>query len=281
NASNYSRQSYSPFLDNKFLKDALKIQYSDNKNEEIHYQILKRIDPRLINIPFGKDRWRVEKDKPLFYGGFNNWYNRKPIYPNTSLGNYNWRKVQNNDPKVTEQFKNIILSNKNHLVYNIVNYDEVEKILNHTIRPIHMRFIWSLDSLIVFINELTDNSKKIKVGKISLHLPSTSITEFKNKKELFNITNEFMVTNKSISKLKDNYFIIKNHDYNRVLKIFDGKVTESPSEVTLSTQKKLNIRACISSTHNAENIVLQIIYYKNGVRRKNIFAESMVDNNII
>src|SRR5699024_3778024 len=151
NASNYSRQSHSPFLDNKFLKDALKIQYSDNKNEEIHYQILKRIDPRLINIPFGKDRWRVEKDKPLFPNDFSNWYNRKPIYPNTVLGNYNWRKVQNNDPKITQQFKNIILSNKNHLVYDIVNYKEVEKILNNKIRPIHMRFIWSLASLIVFI----------------------------------------------------------------------------------------------------------------------------------
>src|SRR5699024_813189 len=57
NASNYTRQSHSPFLDNKFLRDSLKIQYKDNKNEEIHYQILKRIDKRFIDIPFAKDRW--------------------------------------------------------------------------------------------------------------------------------------------------------------------------------------------------------------------------------
>src|SRR5699024_1374381 len=51
NASNYSKQSHSPFLDNKFLREALKIEYQDNKNEEIHYQIMKRIDRRLIDIP--------------------------------------------------------------------------------------------------------------------------------------------------------------------------------------------------------------------------------------
>src|SRR5699024_10859561 len=166
-----------------------------------------------------------------------------------------------------------------HLVYDIVNYKEVEKILNNKIRPIHMRFIWSLASLIVFINELSDNTQNIKSEKITLHLPSTSITEFKNKKELFNITNEFKATNKSLTKVSESNFIINNMDYNRVLKAFEGKVVESPTSISLTTQKQLIIRANVQSSKNLENITLQIIYYKNGKRRKNMFAESMLKNN--
>ena len=279
NASNYSRQSHSPFLDNKFLREALKINYTDNKNEEIHYQIMKRIDKRLIDIPFGKDRWRVERSKPLFAADYKNWFSREPYYPNNVLGNYNWRNIQNNNPEVIKQFKNILLSNPNHLIYDIVDYKKIKLLFSKPIKAGYMRFIWSLASVIIFVNELDGKSAQSLNRNIQIKLPSTSISTYKNKKKILDVSRNFLPLNKSIEEVGDNKFSIKNHDYNRILKSFKGNFSDSPTEVNLKDAKKLNIHVHLTLLNNIEDVKMQILYYKNGKRSHHYFADKTVDNN--
>lgn len=274
NAANYSKQSHSPFLDNKFLREALKIQYIDNKNEEIHYQIMKRIDKRLIDIPFAKDRWRVEKIKPMTANNYSEWFNRQPYYPSTVLGNYNWRRIQNNDKVIINQFKDILLSNPNHIIYQIIEYNAVEKMINETVKAIPMRFIWSLASIIIFVNELTNISNKIFDNDIKVTLPSTSISEYKNKKELIDLSNEFLPLNKSIKLSDDNDISIVNFDKHRKLKLFDGKYTEPPVEINIEKISKLSLRIHLTHQEVSSNITGQILLYKDNKIEKTLYLDT-------
>lgn len=273
NAANYSRQSHSPFLDNKFLREALKIQYADNKNEEIHYQIMKRIDKRLIDIPFAKDRWRVEKNKPITASDYDNWFNRQPFYPSTVLGNYNWRKVQNNDKVIIKQFKDILLSNSNHIIYQIIDYKAVSKMINSTIKSNHMRFIWSLASIIIFVNELTDVSNKVFNKDINVTLPSTSVNEYKNKKEIIDLTNNFLPLNKSIDISEDNCISITNFEKHRKLLSFEGKYTEAPNQINIQNISKLSLRVHLNHSENISKIIGQILFYKDNKLEKTIYLD--------
>lgn len=278
NAANYSRQSHSPFLDNKFLREALKIQYADNKNEEIHYQIMKRIDKRLIDIPFAKDRWRVEKTKPMTAGDYDNWLNRQPYYPSTVLGNYNWRRVQNNDKVIIKQFKDILLSNPNHIIYQIIDYKAVNKMISGTIKANHMRFIWSLASIIIFVNELTDVSNRTFNKDINVTLPSTSVSEYKNKKKIVDLTNDFLPLNKSIDISDDNNISIKNFDKHRKLLSFEGKYTEAPNQINIQNISKLSLRVHLNHSENTSKIIGQILFYKDNKLEKTIYLDSEKTN---
>lgn len=280
NASNYSRQSHSPFLDNKFLREALKIEYIDNKNEEIHYQIMKRIDKRLIDIPFAKDRWRIEKNKPLTSNDYLNWLEREPYYPDTVLGNYNWRRLQNNDEIIIKQFKDILLSNPNHIIYNIIDYTAVNTMINGKIKSNHMRFIWSLASIIIFVNELTDVSNKIFNNNINITLPSTSINEYKNKKQIIDITNDFSPLNKSINLSKNNTISMINFERHRKLKLFDGKYTVSPDQINIKNISKLSVRIHLTHKEDLQKITGQILFYKNKVRVDSTTLNTEIDKGI-
>lgn len=277
NAANYSKQSHSPFLDNKFLRDSLKIQYEDNKNEEIHYQILKRIDKRLIDIPFAKDRWRIEKNKPLIASDYKNWLNRQPYYPKTILGNYNWRQVQNNDKEILSEFKNIILSDSNHLIYQIVNYKLVEKLFAQSLKPKHMRFIWSLASIIIFINEIKNISNHQFDNTFNLILPSTSVSNYKNKKKIYDVSNKFITLNESLDIDDNNKINIKNFEKHRKLKLFSGKFNHSPSEIKFNNINKLTFRANLNHGNQISNLSGQIFFYHKGDKVKSF--PLLVDKN--
>lgn len=275
NSSNYSRQSHSPFLDNRFLREALKIDYDEIRNEEIHYQILNRLDDRLINVPFGKDRWRVEKEKPLKPSDYYKWLSREPYYPTTILGNYNWRRVQNNDSVVVNEFKQILLSNKNHMIYDIVDYISIQRMFNHPITAQNMRFIWSLASIIIFVNELEKISNQNFNNNISISLPSTTITEYKNKKKLVDITGDFVALNDSVNydKYQKDIEII-DFDKNRILKLYDGIFAKPPKEINLNNIRKIRLKLNLNlmKSKKIPKIKLQILFYNDNKRNKTLFV---------
>lgn len=280
NATNYTKQTHSPFLDNKFLRNALKFSLLDNKNEEIHFQILKRIDERLINIPFAKDRWRKEKNKPLHKNDYCNWLKREPFFPNTVLGNYNWRQIQNNNKEVVEQFRNILLSNPYHVVYQIVDYAKIKKIFERKIIAKHMRLIWSIASIIIFVNELTEVSNKLFNKSIKIKLPSSSINNYKNKKKIIDITNNFTPLNKSIKLITpDNSIKLINEERHRKLQLFTGETNKAPSEIDIRTVSDLIIRINIDQSSKKQVIRGQIIYFKEGKRVKVLSLDSKLDEN--
>lgn len=281
NSSNYIRQSHSPFLDNYFLREALKVDYQDIKNEQIHYQIMTRLDKKLIDVPFGKDRWRIEKDKPINPNDYYKWLNRSPYYPSTILGNYNWRKVQNNDSKITKEFRNILLSDQNHPIYEIVNYNAVENMFNKPLLAKNMRFVWSLASIIIFINELNFKSNQNFNNTISIKLPSTNVKQFKQKKKIIDITKSFISLNQSLCN-EDNQFIVRNYDMNRILKLYTGVFAKPPKEISLNSVKKLRIHINIESLNASlfNDLKLQVLFYNNDKRSKTYSKKFIKSSNL-
>src|SRR5699024_539394 len=138
-------------------KSTMKLNMDSLRSEVIHYKLIEKLNSSILNVPFFKYRFAFENHGPSLPKDYNNWLQRNPIYPTSKLGSYNWRALGNNDTALINAFKEIILSNRNSPVFDIVDFNKVDNLLSNKLNNRTNKFIWSLASMVYFINDVNKN----------------------------------------------------------------------------------------------------------------------------
>ncbi|MCY9434010.1 asparagine synthase-related protein [Bacillus haynesii] len=197
-------KNYPPLFEARLVKKAqmLKTQYC--RDEYLIYNILMRIAPELVNIPFAEDRWYFEKHHPYSKRDLTKWISRKPIYATTKRSGFNWRtNVLSNHKK---QFQEIIFSNESSPLFDIVNKNELKKLFNKEGNFLgkYDILLWSLYTASVLLSDhwftgekensrmrinIPESSKVVKKGVLNdiKHIPADVLTSLHKKVSIFQI----------------------------------------------------------------------------------------------
>ena len=139
-----SSYSYTPLMDSKLIRQIQLLETKYGSNEYVIYNILSRIEPQLLDVPFANDRWSFEADHPREKNELYRWIKRKPIYPKTTTASFNWRV------NVLGNFKNEfyegICANENSPIFDIINKEKVKKLFDIKMKKTayYDKFLWSL-----------------------------------------------------------------------------------------------------------------------------------------
>ncbi|GAA0289900.1 asparagine synthetase B (glutamine-hydrolyzing) [Gracilibacillus halotolerans] len=167
---------YQPFFDSRLIKEVLKIPAENLINDRVIYEILIRLAPQLVDIPFFADRWNFEKKGPID-GDIDKWKKREPLITNMqSKGGFNWRRTTLKDLK--DAMYEEIFSTHNQKILNIINQSEVKNLFETGIssnREIDM-FMWNLyTASILTSNDWLKNRERTR--EVEIRLPPTHLLE--------------------------------------------------------------------------------------------------------
>lgn len=162
--------TYPPFFENKLVKKAQLLKTYYGSSELLIYNILLRIAPELVDIPFAEDRWSFEKDNPYSRYQLKNWIARKPVYSTSAKGGFNWRKNVLNNYK--DQFYEVIFHDDNSPLFDVIHKQEVKKLFNTkvTIPARYDTFLWSLYTASILLSNKWFNNEKIN-SRIKVNVP--------------------------------------------------------------------------------------------------------------
>lgn len=196
-AKSYSSDVYSPYYDNIFTKDIMKIQKKYLDNGFIQYTLMNKLNNKISLLPLVGSRWGFEKDQPVKPENYTGWLNRKPLYPKSRLANYNWRNLTLPDNSIIrEEFKNILLKNPEHIVFEVVDYNKLKELLSDKLTSKHLKFMWALLSLYVYINHL--NGVPINSKDLNIRIPETIVNKLRNTPDTIDLTGDLYTTNKEL-----------------------------------------------------------------------------------
>lgn len=167
----YSMESlfYTPFFDSKLVRKAQMIKNEYTSKERLIYEILHRLSPELVDIPFAKDRWYFEKEKPTNKKALIKWKVRNPIYANNPVGDFNWR--QNVLVHLKEEFYEGIFHDENSDIFNFVNKKKVKELFEANMKNpnSYNKFLWGLYTASVMItNKWINNEMKTEDSIIEI-----------------------------------------------------------------------------------------------------------------
>jgi len=269
-SKSYATNSYSIFLDNQLTKSAMKLNMKDLRSEVIHYKLIERLNPDILNIPFANQRFAFEKNGPTSPEDYQNWLEREPIYSKSKVGSYNWRSLGNNDSALIAAFKEIILSRRNNMVFDIVNYSKIEKLLNSKIDARMNKFVWSIASMIKYsdyLNEVNVN----KDIKVKLNIPKDNIIKLNTPSKIIDLTNHYHSLNKSLAfNPKTKKILVKEIEGNPYLKIFEGGFNQPAKSLDISDVNSIqfNTNLCVQDLYS--DVTMHIIFYTEEKRFKTL-----------
>jgi len=278
-AKSYGSNSYSVFLDNQLTKSAMKLNMKDLREEIIHYKLTEELNSNVLKVPFNRYRFAFEENGPRNPNDYDNWLKREPIYSKSKIGSYNWRSLGNNDKKLISAFKELILQDKNSIVFDVVNYNSIEKLLNSKLTNRTNKFIWSIASQIYY----TDYMKKQNISpieKISLKTPSDKIITDKVPAKVIDLTPHYQPLNHSIELSANNSINFKDTEGNPYLKTYNGGFSKVPDSFNLKGVKQARFNTNME-LDNLENPRMSIIFYTKEKRFKTILLEAQYDNDNI
>ncbi|MRG85080.1 asparagine synthase-related protein [Salinibacillus xinjiangensis] len=279
---NYNYHLYQPFFDSNLNKSLLKIPSEFLINDEVIYNILLRLAPELVDVPFNSDRWKFEKDGPLA-GQEKQWERRTPITAKQqSKGSFNWRRTTLSDMK--QAMMEEIFSNASSDIFNIVNRNEVEALFNNQSKINNKEidvFVWNLYTASVLLsNKWLAKNKPSR--KVEIDLPATKTVLEKD----INFHDFKINTNTKNLKVKvgKSKLIAKyNHSstgQNLYIQTMGGKFTTPPhkkykSITTLGDYKEYKIDFMGSSKKSNQKIILFFMAYD---ENKRIYNQSVTFN---
>lgn len=280
----FSNYLYQPFFESNLNKMLLKIPAKYLLNDIVIYNIVKRLAPALLDVPFYADRWNFEKAGPK-PGNEEQWELRKPIIAKQrSKASFNWRRTTLTDMKETMMEE--IYSNEK--VLDLVNKDELH-LLFHTEKYMNNKeidmFVWNLYTASVLLsNKWLSTNKHSK--KVKIELPPTKIVNVTplNFKE----ANLICVDGLKI-KPKKNKLVISFSDIsdlkskNLYVHTFGGDFINPPSEdfqsvSFLGDAKEYKLEFKGKSKKDKQRIQLFFMCYTD---EKRIFNKSFVVNLIL
>lgn len=231
-AKSYSSDMYSPYYDNVFTKSIMKIQKKYLDNGFAQYTLMNKLNSPISLMPLVGSRWGFEKDKPIKPENYSGWLNRAPMYPTTKLANYNWRNLTLPDNTIIrEEFKDILLSNPEHPVYQVVDYNKLKKLLDDKLSNKHLKFMWSLLSIYSYVNYL--NGEDIQSKDLNIKIPETIVNEIRLTPKTIDLTHDIFSTNKSLEVINSGKKITvksnssHDNDKNKYLTIFNNNISSA------------------------------------------------------
>lgn len=270
-AKSYSGDMYSPYYDNVFTKDIIKIQKKYLDNGFVQYTLMNKLNSKISLMPLVGSRWGFEKNQPVKPENYTGWLNRDPLYPKTKLANYNWRNLTLPDNSIIrDEFKNILLKNPEHIIFEVVDYSKLKELFSDKLTNKHLKFMWALLSLYVYVNYLdglTINSKNLNI-----RIPETIVNEVKDTPKTIDLTSDLYSTNKEMVIMKpENNVIIKSktkNDKNNYITTFNSSISNVAKEekAIIEGRKEIFFNMHISVKQNL-TLKYCIIYFDNDGKR--------------
>lgn len=271
----YASNSYSVFMDNQFTKSVLKLNIEDLDKERIHYEIIQRLNSDLNKIPFFNTRYTFEKNGPISPYDYANWLKREPIQATSQVAKYNWKSLGNNDEVLIEAFKNLILSFKNNPLFDVVDYSKVEQLMNSKFKNRTNKFIWSIASMIQYINLFTKKNYEIPKNHIKLTVARDNFKEIQKSNELIDHTNDYLRLNDALS-LNGQEINLRDSNKNAYIKIHEGSFNDVPSSRYIGNAKSIKFNTSIKLLNYTGEIRKSIIFYTNNKRFKTVVLDNKV-----
>lgn len=274
---------YQPFFESNLNKMLLKIPARSLINEEVIYNIVKRLAPDLLDIPFAADRWKFEAKGPVD-GNDKRWKERAPITAaKNSKGSFNWRRTTLTDLK--SAMAEEIFSKKSERLFDIVNKDEVELLFTtdkySSNREIDM-FTWNLYSTSVLLsNKWLDKSHQEKI--VETDLPPTKVGNTNrinfSKSNLVSNSKGLKVKSKT-NKLTIGYGSSKSLGTNLYVHTFGGSFTSPPDKNLIKDSSLNDFKECLvefkgKSTKEAQKIAVFFMCYDD---KERIYNQSSICN---
>lgn len=215
---------YFPMFENQLVKKAQRFDTKFGETDQILYNILMRIAPELIDIPFADDRWNFESTGPYHREQLVQWISRKPIQATSKLSGFNWRKNILTSSK--KQFEEVILGYDSSPLYNFIKRDKVESLFNFNVKTPskYDTFLWSLYTANILLSNKWYQPLN-KKSRISIEIPK------QNTQKVVGITKEIRhIPNKLLTSKHKNLYLIN----------FDG--VTSVVEWRLFTDEKMYLQ---------------------------------------
>ncbi|MEA2516072.1 MAG: hypothetical protein QOJ59_5561 [Thermomicrobiales bacterium] len=127
-AGRHGARDVEPLTDNLITKAGLRIHESVKLNDVLIHELLKRLAPSLIDIPFANKRWLFEKNGPR-PGHEEEWNRRAPLSsPPGSPSAFNWRTTVATD--LFEAFYDQIFNDRRASgLFDVVDREKLHKLV--------------------------------------------------------------------------------------------------------------------------------------------------------
>lgn len=282
--------SYSPLFENQLVKKAQIFKTKYGADDNLLYNILQRVAPELIDIPFADDRWNFETTGPYHRYELEKWIARQPVQTRSRLGGFNWRKNVLNTSK--NQFEEVILGYESSPLYEIVNKSKIEKLFTTKVQnpARYDALLWSLYTAnILLSNEWYQPIEK--KSRVSIKIPKRSNQKVEGiTEELRHIPNGVLMSkdeNLSLLKLDEVTSVVEWRSFENpkmYLQIFDGAFTVPPTDqykkYAYVTGNKAKFRFEIEKVYPTDfELDLYFIQYNGQERIKSEAKKFFIQNN--
>ncbi|WP_411843719.1 hypothetical protein [Salinicoccus sp. HZC-1] len=281
-AKSYTSDIYSPFYDNLFSKNVIKIQKKYLDSGFVQFTLTNKLNKDIARMPLAGSRWGFENSEPTKPENFHGWLKRAPLYANKKLANFNWRNVSLEDNHlIREKFKDILLSDPDHIIYQIVDIQKVIDLFNGKITNKYVKFLWALLSLHTYINYL--QGKRTTPNFINLTIPKSMINELNKTPQLIDLTPEIISINDNLILTslgrELNVMSSDKKDKNRYLATFTNNLTEGTShkKAIIENRVKLMFNMYIDSKIKFE-VKYCIIFFKDQEKLETIWFKNIIGN---
>lgn len=142
---------HSTLLINNLVVRRLKsFSIDEIRAERVAHSLMKNLAPGIQDIPFFRDRWAFEMYGPSEFYDPSGWSRRAPYTAHRQpRANFNWRTVYT--PRLSSFFKNYILDSPDSMIFDIVDRDAVERMLDG--KRYRAPAAWALFSAQYMLNE--------------------------------------------------------------------------------------------------------------------------------
>ncbi|WP_026858343.1 hypothetical protein [Jeotgalicoccus psychrophilus] len=281
-AKAYSSDIYSPYYDNHFSKSIMKVKKDYLDNGFTQYTLTNKLNEEISKLPIVGSRWGFEKEQPMRPENYSSWLSRAPLYPMTKMANYNWRNLtlKENDI-VRNKFKEILLSDPNHVIYQVINYEELKNTFEKGLSNKYLKFMWAALSLFSYINYI--EGQKISAENINIKIPQTVINEVNIVPTTSDLMPEINTINNglTLSNYNNKYTVSVNNEVNknRYLTTFSKNISKGTEneKANIKDRKKISFNMFIESRKTI-NFRYCVIFFKDNNKIETKWFKSAIND---
>lgn len=226
---------YSPFFDNKLINKVSELDTSYGANDTLIFNLLQRLNPQLIGVPFANERWNFEKDHPRRAADLDNWIQRKPYVSKNQRANFNWRR--NLFANFKDELYDIIFQRSSSDIFNLVDKVKTKKLFDESNSTRFDYYLWSLATLSLLIsNDWIKNKSSEMITKVMLpkqvDRKQLILDEIKkiDSTNLSSMNEQVKIYYKDSLTARITWSDFDPKESNLYIQLYDNSFTESPSE---------------------------------------------------
>lgn len=137
------------------------------------------------------------------------------------------------------------------------------------------KFIWSIASMIQYINLFTKKNYEVPKNHIKLTVARDNFKEIQKSNELIDHTNDYLSLNDALS-LNGQEINLRESNKNAYIKIHEGSFNDVPSSSYIGNAKSIKFNTSIKLLNYTGEIRKSIIFYTNNKRFKTVVLDNKV-----